>query len=54
MKRKDLSFWAMALAFIFGVSLQWPLWLKFITIVLSGVVLVQVSTRFFQAYSKER
>lgn len=54
MKKKDLSFWTLSLIFIFGVAVRWPLWSKLITIVLSGMILVQASTQFFQAYSKER
>lgn len=53
MKKQDTPFWALAVSLVFGVALHWPAWLKLITILLSGTVLVQVSSRLFQAYGKQ-
>lgn len=53
MAKKDCAFWALAVSFVFGVALDWPVWSKFITIVLAGTVLVQVCRRLFAAYGKE-
>ena len=54
MKKQDSAFWFLIVSLIFGVALHWPTWSKFITILLSGTVLVQVSNRLFHAYIKER
>ena len=53
MKKQDTPFWALVVSLVFGVALHWPAWLKLITILLSGTVLVQVSSRLFQAYGKQ-
>lgn len=53
MKKQDTPFWALVVSLVFGVALHWPAWLKLITILLSGKVLVQVSSRLFQAYGKQ-
>lgn len=53
MKKNDTAFWALAVSFVFGAALHWPVWLKLITVLLSGTVLVQVSSRLLQAYGKQ-
>ncbi|MEM0529575.1 hypothetical protein WGC32_04490 [Zongyangia sp. HA2173] len=53
MNKKDLSFWALVISFVFGVSLRWPVWIKLITIVLSGMVLVQVSNKLLKTFNKK-
>ena len=54
MKKQDAPFWGLVLSFIFGVGLDWPLWIKIITILLAGMVLAQVTGRFVQAIGKEQ
>lgn len=53
MAKKEWTFWALVISFVFGVALHWPLWCKIITILLAGAVLVQVCRRLFRAYEKE-
>lgn len=53
MAKKESTFWALAVSFVFGVALHWPLWSKFITILLSGAVLAQVSRRLLKSYGKK-
>lgn len=53
-KKQDVTFWALVVSFIFGVSLRWPLWLKLAVILLSGSVLAQIARRLFEACKKER
>lgn len=52
MKKQDIPFWALVVSLTFGVALHWPLWSKFITILLSGAILVQVSNQIFKAYGR--
>lgn len=52
MAKKEWTFWALVVSFVFGVALEWPLWLKFITIVLAGAVLAQAGGRLIQACGK--
>ena len=49
MKKQDTPFWALAVSLVFGAALHWPAWLKLITVLLSGTVLVQVSSRYWHA-----
>lgn len=53
MRKQDIPFWALVVALIFGVSLHWPAWSRLVVILLAGAVLVQVISRFFDAYGKE-
>lgn len=53
MKKKDAAFWALAVSFIFGVALHWPLWLRLLTIVLSGEELAQVAGKVIHVYLPE-
>lgn len=53
-KKQDVTFWALVVSFLFGVSLRWPLWLKLAVILLSGSVLSQAACRLFRARRKER
>lgn len=53
MKKQDTPFWALVVSLVFGVALHWPAWLKLITVLLSGTVLVQVSNWLFQAFGRQ-
>ena len=50
MKKQDISFWTLVVSFIFGVSLNWPLWSRNVTILLSGAVLLGVFRKIYGAY----
>ena len=50
MDRENKTFWALAVSFVFGVSLNWPTPLRIITILLSGAVMIGVIDRIFAAY----
>lgn len=52
MKKNDTAFWALAVSFVFAPPWHWPVWLKLITVLLSGTVLVQVSNRLFSGFWK--
>lgn len=54
MRKQDMVFWALVVALIFGVALGWPLWARLIVILLAGSVLVEVSSRIFAAFGKEK
>lgn len=53
MKKQDITFWALIVSFVFGVASQWSIWMKFITIILSGIVLVQVIKKLFNVCRKK-
>lgn len=50
MDRENKTFWALAVSFVFGVSMNWPTPLRIITILLSGTVMIRVVDRLFTAY----
>ena len=53
MKKQDIPFWMLIISFIFGVSLNWPLWARFVTILLSGSVLLEIFQKVYDAYKSK-
>lgn len=54
MRKQDMGFWALIVALIFGVALEWPLWARLVVILLAGSVLVDVGSRIFAVLGKEK
>ena len=53
MKKNDMTFWALAVSFVFGATLHWPVWARIATICLSITVLAQICRRLLQARKTE-
>lgn len=53
MKKNDITFWALAVSFVFGVALHWPVWARIATICLSITVLAQICRRLLRACEAE-
>lgn len=53
MKTQRAAFWSLAVALVFGIVFDWPIFLKVITIALSGIVLYGVAVKLISAYRKK-
>ncbi len=52
MRKKDVFFWLLIVSFIFGISLDWPVWCKFIVSIFSIGLIFQIISHLFKAYKK--